>query len=124
MFMRSVLSVGCVALLVGSLLSCGGSSRTGIIYLVGQSDQVVGETQINLQKGTLKTNGNEGSPQLVAIGTPAKTGTQPTILMFNPAQTVAFLADQGDNSHAADIMSYTVNHDGTLATGSPTTLKT
>jgi 6-phosphogluconolactonase (cycloisomerase 2 family) len=96
-------------------LSCGSGDQKGVIYLVGQSDETVGAYQLNLKTGILFTSNNA----LAWIGTKAKTGAQPNVLLFNPGKTTAYVSDGG----SSDIASYSVNHDGSLAAGAVTKLK-
>ena len=113
MLMSRRLWAGCAVLGTALLLSCGSGDKRGIIYLVGQSDQTVGAYQINLKTGVLFQSNNA----LAWIGTKAKTGSQPNVLLFNPGKTNAFIADAGGSGAASDIASYSVNHDGSLAAG-------
>jgi 6-phosphogluconolactonase len=115
MLMSRRLWAGCAALGTALLLSCGGSDKTGIVYVVGQSDQNVSAFKLNLKTGVLKTDNNA----LVPIGTPAKTGVQPTVLLFDSAQTTAYVADSGSN----DIATFSVNSDGSLKAGAVTPVK-
>src|SRR5579864_8986949 len=119
MLMSRRLWAGCAVLGIALLLSCG-SDQTGIIYLVGQSDQTVSAFKINLKTGVLNTDNNA----LVPIGTPAKTGITPLVLLFNSAKTTAYVVDGGDSAgNKGDIASFSLNGDGSLKAGTVTPLK-
>jgi 6-phosphogluconolactonase (cycloisomerase 2 family) len=126
MLKSRMLWAGCVALSLALWASCGGGDQTGIVYLVSQADQnecssgvlcgaSVGSYQINLRTGVLNQNSNALQP----IGNPVPTGAQPTILVFNPSKTDAFVANKTSNS----ISILPVNHDGTLGTGTTVQLR-
>jgi 6-phosphogluconolactonase (cycloisomerase 2 family) len=96
-------------------MSCGSSGRTGLIYLVSQSDQTVGAYKINLSSGVLNTENSTLSP----TGKVAKTGFNPTNMLFNPAATFGYIVEYGQPPAAApnsnrtgDIQVYSVNSDG------------
>lgn len=126
MLKSRMLWAGCVVLSLALFMSCGSGDKTGIVYLVSQSDQnqcssgalcgaSVGAYQINLRTGIL----NQNNTVLQSIGNPVPTGEQPTILVFNPSKTTAFVANKTSNS----ISIFSVNHDGTLATGTTVQLR-
>jgi 6-phosphogluconolactonase (cycloisomerase 2 family) len=96
------------------LLSCG-SGPTGFLYVVNQGSNpgAVTTFAFSLSNGSLQVANDVLNP----VGQPAPTGAQPTVVIFNPAQTVAYVA----NTASSDLSSYTVNHDGSLAPISGTT---
>jgi 6-phosphogluconolactonase (cycloisomerase 2 family) len=101
------------------LLSCS-SSKTAFLYLVSQgtSPGTVTPYSLNLNTGLL--NSSDGA--LVQAGKSANTGTQPTVLVFDPTQTFAYVADFGnplgpgsDNTTKyGDVALFTVNSNGSL----------
>ncbi len=102
----------CVALLCSLvfLLSCGGSSgKSAILYLVSQGTDpgTVSAYSVSLKNGTIHSSNSALTP----IGKQASTGTQPSVLLFDPTQSFAFVANTGSN----DISTFTVNKDGSLA---------
>jgi DNA-binding beta-propeller fold protein YncE len=109
MLMSRLLWAGCAVLGMALLVSCGGGDATGIIYLVGQSDQNVAGYQMNLRTGVIHTFNDA----LQSIGNPVATGVGPNVLVLNPSQTLAFVSNSGSNS----ISTFAVNHDNSLASG-------
>lgn len=116
----------CAVLSTALWLSCGGGDETGHVYLVSQSDQnqcssgvlcgaSIGVYQINLHTGIL----NQNQTTLQTIGNPVPTGSQPQVLVFNPAHSTAYVANAVSNN----ISIFPVNHDGTLATGTTVALR-
>jgi 6-phosphogluconolactonase len=114
MLMSRLLWAGCAVLGMALLVSCGGGDATGIIYLVGQSDQNVAGYQMNLRTGVIHTFNDA----LQSIGNPVATGVGPNVLVLNPSQTLAFVSNSGSNS----ISTFAVNHDNSLASGTQTKL--
>ena len=104
-----------VALSLVFLLNCGSSSKSGFIYLAtqGTSPGQVSTYTVNLGNGLL--NSNNGV--LVQTGKSVSTGTQPTVLLFGPTSSFAYIANFGSN----DISTFTVNKDGSLTASSSTT---
>src|SRR4029077_8698452 len=111
------------ALVVGSLsmlVSCGSSDKSALVYLVSQGSNpgTISAYKLNLKRGTLSSDNGA----LTVTGKSANTGTQPTALLFDPAQAFAFVADFGspidpgtDNSKKnGDIAVFSVAKDGTL----------
>lgn len=97
------------------LLSCGSSSKSGFVYLVSQgtSPGSISAYSLNLGSGVLNsTNG-----ALTQTGKSVDTGTQPTVLVFDPTGSFAYTANFGSD----DISSFTVNKDGSLTAASGTT---
>jgi len=107
----------CVALVLSSvfLLSCGSSSKSGFVYLVSQgtSPGTVTAYSLNLGSGLLKSSNGA----LTQTGKSANAGTQPTVLLFDPKQSFAYTANFG----SADITTFTVNKDGSLAVAQAST---
>jgi 6-phosphogluconolactonase len=119
--MRSVW-LACVAIVLCALFlpSCGSSSGSALVYLVSQgtSPGTVTAYSLNLNNGLL--NSNNGA--LVQTGKSANTGVQPTILLFDPTRSFAYVADFGNPAGSGsdnttkngDIATFTVNKDGSL----------
>src|SRR5215469_2712269 len=107
-----------VALSLVVLLSCGSSSKSGFIYLAtqGTSPGQVSAYKVNLGNGLV--NSNNGV--LVQTGKSVSTGTQPTVLLFDPTSSFAYTANFSSN----DISTFTVNKDGSLTASSSTTALT
>jgi 6-phosphogluconolactonase (cycloisomerase 2 family) len=107
----------CVAVVLSSvfLLSCGSSSKSGFVYLVsqGSSPGTVTAYSLNLGSGLLKSSNGA----LTQTGKSANAGTQPTVLLFDPKQSFAYTANFG----SADITTFTVNKDGSLAVAQAST---
>jgi 6-phosphogluconolactonase (cycloisomerase 2 family) len=111
-------------LVVGSLatiVSCGSSSKSALVYLASQGT-VPGKIftyRVDLKKGTLSSDNGA----LNATGTAVDTGTQPTVMIFDPTNTFAFVADLGspldtgsDNSKKnGDVAVFSIGKDGALA---------
>jgi len=99
------------ALIALALLSCGtttttpGSTAPGILYVVTQGNSSVSAFGINLGNGTISTNGNATA-----------SGAMSSAIVLPGA--AAFVSNSQDNT----ISSFTLKSDGTLATGSTTTL--
>ena len=104
-----------MALSLVFLSSCGSSSKSGFIYLVtqGTSPGLVTAYSVNLGNGLL--NSNNGA--LVQTGNSVKAGTQPTVMLFDPTSSFAYVANFVSN----DISLFTVNKDGSLTAASSTT---
>jgi len=114
MSMRSGWACAVAVAAAALLVSCG-SGATGYLYVVNQGSNpgAVTTFAFGLSNGQL----NVANDVLEPVGAPAPTGAQPTAVIFNPAQTFAYVANTASN----DISSYTVNHDGSLAPMSGTT---
>lgn len=110
----------CVAMAACALLlaSCGSSSKSAFVYLVSQgtSPGTVTAYKVNLGSGAL----NSSNGALVQTGNAVKTGTQPTVLVFDPTNSFAYAANFVSN----DISLFTVNKDSSLAAASGTTALT
>jgi 6-phosphogluconolactonase len=95
-----------------TLVSCStsnsnnGTASSGILYVATQGNSSVSAFGITLSNGTLSTNRNA-----------AATGSMPASIAF--AGNAAFVSNAQDNT----ISSFTANSDGTLGTGSTTSLK-
>jgi 6-phosphogluconolactonase len=110
----------CVAMAAGALLlaSCGSSSKSAFVYLASQgtSPGIVTAYSVNLGSGLL----NSSNGALVQTGNSVKAGTQPTVLLFDPTSSFAYVANFGSN----DISLFTVNKNGSLTASSGTTALT
>ena len=116
-WLRCVCVVGGLA----AIMSCGSSSRSALVYLASQGT-VPGKIftyRVDLKKGTLSSDNGA----LKATGTAVDTGTQPTVMIFDPTNTFAFAADLGspldtgsDNSKKnGDVAVFSIGKDGALA---------
>jgi 6-phosphogluconolactonase len=104
-----------VALSLVFFSNCGSSSKSGFIYLVtqGTSPGLVTAYSVNLGNGLL----NSSNGALVQTGNSVKAGTQPTLMLFDPTSSFAYVANFISN----DISLFTVNKGGSLTAASSTT---
>jgi 6-phosphogluconolactonase (cycloisomerase 2 family) len=103
------------------LVSCGGSSKSTLVYIASQGSNpgTISAYSLNLSKGTLSSSNGALTP----TGKSVPTGTQPGPLIFDPTNSFAYVADFGnplasgtDNSKkSGDIAAFSVGKDGTLA---------
>src|SRR6202007_337690 len=75
-----------------SFAGCG-SSRTALVYLASQGTNpgTITTYTLNLSHGTL----NSSNGALTQTGKSVNTGTQPGVLIFDPTNSFAFVADFG-----------------------------
>ena len=106
-----VMKFVCLASLLGlvglGLVSCGTSGTnvnagTGLLYVTTQGNESISVWGIDLDTGVISTNNNATA-----------TGNMPVAVVLAPTGSAAFVANKQDNT----ISSFTVNADGTLATG-------
>lgn len=107
---------GCLIVLV----NCGGSSKSTFVYLASQGSDpgTLTAYSLSLSKGTLASSNGA----LTQTGKSVATGTQPGPLIFNPANSFAYVADFGnplaagtDNTKkSGDIAAFSINKDGSL----------
>ena len=102
------------------LAGCGGSGRTGFVYLAsGNAPGVLTAYSVDLGKGTL----NSSNGALTPTGKSANTGTQPRNMIFDSTNTFAFVADYGnpldtgtDNSKKnGDVGAFSIGKGGAIS---------
>jgi 6-phosphogluconolactonase (cycloisomerase 2 family) len=96
------------------LVSCGSSSSrpAGVLYFLSQGENNVGEFAIDLSSGQLSLL------HATATTCPTEPCGSPSSILLDPTGKVAYVLNTGTN----DIMSYTVNNDGSLSAPTPTAL--
>lgn len=104
-----------------SLAGCGSSHGTGFVYLASQGSNpgTITAYSLNLGNGTL----NSSNGALTQTGKSVNTGTQPGVLLFDPTNNFAFVADFGnplipgtDNTKKnGDVAAFAINKDGSLS---------
>lgn len=116
-WLRCVCVVGSLA----AIVSCGSSSKSALVYIASQGSVpgTISTYKLDLKKGTLSSDNGA----LKATGKSVDTGTQPTVMIFDPANAFAFVADFGspldtgsDNGKKnGDVAVFSIGKDGALA---------
>jgi 6-phosphogluconolactonase (cycloisomerase 2 family) len=103
-----------VACALLGMASCGGSSRSGFVYLAsrGSDPGTLTAYRVDLKKGTLSSSNGALTP----TGKSVNTGTQPGPMILDSTNSFAFIADYGNPlaGKDGDIGVFSIAKDGSL----------
>jgi len=104
-----------------AITNCGGSGRTGYVYLASRASDpgLLTAYRVDLSKGTL----NSSNGALVQTGKSANTGTQPGPMIVDSTNSFVFVADYGnpldpgsDNTKKnGDIAAFSIGKNGSIS---------